>query len=1199
MRLKKLEITGFKSFLEKAKIIFPPGISAVVGPNGCGKSNIVDALRWVMGEQSIKQLRGKAKEDIIFAGAAGKQKVNLAEVSLLVENTLESAIEPLNQYTEIMITRRLYRSGESAYLINRQPCRLKDIHDLFLGSGTGKNSFAVIQQGNIGAITDASPEERRYFIEEAAEITKYKTRKKETLSKIKSVKENLLRITDITAEIKRQINALNRQAKKATKYKEYRKRIKYLDIRIAVWKFDGITEKINTLDRALQDFKTDHAEEIKTIAILEGEQAELKSIILRKKYRVKDLKDRQYETHRLVDKYQNDIEHYKKNSEQLGLEILENKKTCSELKTRNRELSLEIEQVENNNLDVSSQIITDEKSLENNSREYETIKTKVTVYEEKLKLLNARHMTLAGDHAKYKNMLGNSQKREEDIVRRIKIIDEEEYSSQKKQIALMNEKATILKQQQENEGFTEDAEQQLEVVSQKLIEKKQSLTKHFDLLKDLEIEKSRITSEHKTLKKMNDSYEWYKDGVKAVMESPFNDNVSVLDLLADVISPEPGFEKAVEIALGDLLQSVIVDTIDTGIELTRFLSDTKSGRTSFIPFDIFESTRAQEQNCDNSYLIKHLSFPVEYENIIKSLMNDVVIAESFEDVADIKKRAGRPCTIVTKTGEMLSKRNIVTGGENTTQVSILEKKNELRALQEDININACRIAQETEIEQSLETEISAYIEEEKEYLEELEEIKAEKNEIEKKRYVVEADITQNERRLKISILEQDQLSGEQIDIEAEIKTASKKIAEISNEIETTGLELEKNISEHKVFLARIETFSKRIVDIRLKITSLKAQSENYHNSIDRLKSFLNEGRERYSHFEEDIKVKSETIETTESLLKKCSDELSSTSARLAEIATEVETAESDYNKLEEELSRKEENIERSRKTNETTLDQIREKQVKLTELQMQREVLTNRIEEKYHHKINQYQLEFEEKEACDDKLTEFDITILETELNDLKLKIKRMGDVNLGAISEFEELKTRYDFMLKQHDDLTASLDDLEKIIDKINSVSQERFINTFNAINEKLSELFSRLFEGGTAAMVLTEPSKPLETGVELMIKPPGKTLTRLSLLSGGEKALSAIAFVFSVFLIKPASFCIMDEIDAPLDDSNVVRFNNLVKLIGEQSQILIITHNKLTMEFADILFGVTMEKKGISKIVSVNLTKSGVVDTDSVEVA
>lgn len=1196
MRLKKLEISGFKSFPEKSKIIFPPGISAVVGPNGCGKSNIVDALRWVMGEQSIKQLRGKNKEDIIFSGAAGKQKVNLAEVSLLVENNLESATAPLNHYAEIMITRRLYRSGESLYMINRQPCRLRDIHDIFLGSGTGKNSFAVIQQGNIGAITDASPEERRYFIEEAADITKYKTRKKETLSKIKTVRENLVRITDITNEIKRQINALDRQAKKAVRFKEFRKRARYLDIKIAVWKFEGITFEIDALSRSIGALKNEYTKETTESATLEAELASLKGALANSQHRIEDLKNKHHETQRIVDKYENDISHYRKSRELLKKEIAENKNNCARLATRNNELEHEIEQVENNFRSVTEKIAEEESVFRNDSGEYESIKASVKIAEEKVNALHSRHMTLAGDSAKYNNMLSGAQKREEDITRRIKLVDEEVYLLQQRFEGLKKEKTYILEQKKENDVFFEDAEADLADAVRILGEKQAALSAHSEVIKEIQLEQSRVVSEYRTLSKMDRQHEWYKDGVKEILESPFNYTPRVLSVLADVISPDPGYEKAVEAALGDLLQSVVVDTIKTGVEIACFLSAAEGGRCTFVPVAEGETEEPVE---NEAFLINHVSCAAGFEKTVRALLGDILVAETFDKCVEIHKENSGRHTVVTPKGEMITKKMFVTAGENRAQVSILGKKNELRALQADISANEEKLAHVEGFKATFENEIEDCIRIKEEAGEELEEIREEGLEIEKKRYTLESEINGSEHRLNILLLEQEQLEGEKEDIEEELENTEKKVRTISDEIQKTAYDLETVKAEHGDLSNKIEKLNQEIVDAKLKITSLKAQKDNYRNSIDRLNSFLNEGRERYRHYTEDIDNKLTTVRQTDLLLKKSGEDVTGLSGDLAIRLVEIEKEEGLCGELKENKFQKEKQIEKHQKTHAEKLDRIQENQIRLKEVQMQREHLTNRIEEKYHHRINQYQLEFEENEPAGEPLTEFDITVLETELKDLQLKIKKMGDVNLGAISEFEELKTRYDFMQKQHDDLTASLDDLEKIIDKINSVSQERFIKTFNAINEKLSEVFLRLFEGGTAQLVLTDPSSPLETGVELMIKPPGKTLTRLSLLSGGEKALSAIAFVFAVFLIKPASFCIMDEIDAPLDDSNVVRFNNLIKLIGEQSQILIITHNKLTMEFADILFGVTMENKGVSKIVSVNLTKNGVVETESVEVA
>lgn len=1197
MRLKKLEITGFKSFLEKTKVIFPPGISAVVGPNGCGKSNIVDALRWVMGEQSIKQLRGKAKEDIIFAGADGKKQVNMAEVSLLVENTLKAASEPLNDYSEIMITRRLYRSGESAYLINRQPCRLKDIHDLFLGSGTGKNSFAVIQQGNIGAITDASPEERRYFIEEAADITKYKTRKKETLAKVKATSENLLRISDISAEIKRQINALNRQAKKAERFKDYRARIKYLEIKIALWKFDGFTERIREIETSLESYRKTQGRGITTLAACEAELAETRGIFLTKTNQIEELKTRQFETRRAIDKYENDIAHYQKNRQTLGDEIIESQKQRDELRVRNKEVKEEISQAETGNADIHLKIQAAEEDLESAVKRYNEVKKSLSAFEEELKNLNSTHMRLAGENAKYKNILINAKKREEDIVRRLKIVAEDVFTGQTKSQALQGKRNELYARKKEADDFLEEIRDDLKKISGKLDEKKMILEKHRDALKLLEIEHSRITSRHQTLAKMHERYEWFQDGVKAVMESRFNDKTAVLGVLADLITPVNGYEKAVETVLGEALQYIIVDHLDTGVSLATFLTEGNKGRGVFVPSTIENGELKTPPTLTR--LIDCVEYPETYRGIMRYLLGNCVVTDTFSEAVELKNSSAEAIAVVSKTGEMISEKGIITGGKNTGNVSILEKKQELRSLEEAILETEKKIEQAADTASELDTGIERLLSKEKALKDELNDTEKEKNDIDKSLYQADSEAAQAERRLEIAELEKEQLTGEHYDIEDEIEVSRNRLSGIEADIERTNQATESVKSKNKDVSENLESLNQQSVDIRLSITSLNAQNESYQGSLSRLRTFLTEGLDRCARLEDDIQAKIETSQNTGQLLEKISNELDHSRVALEEVTHKLDLAQADCKDVEMRLSKTEGKISECKDENEKTLDQMRELQINLSEFQVKREALTARIEEKYHHRLNQYQLEFEAAGKGDKPVTEFDITCYESELSDLSMKIRRLGDVNLGAISEFEELKIRYDFMLKQHDDLTASLDDLEKIIEKINSVSEERFLKTFNAINEKLSGVFARLFEGGTAQMVLTEPSKPLETGVELMIKPPGKTLTRLSLLSGGEKALSAIAFVFSVFLIKPASFCIMDEIDAPLDDSNVVRFNHLVKMIGEQSQILIITHNKLTMEFADILFGVTMEKKGVSKIVSVTLTKGGEEAAENSEVA
>ena len=582
MKLKKLEIIGFKSFYDKAAIEFPPGISAVVGPNGCGKSNIIDALRWVMGEQSVKQLRGKSMEDIIFSGANAKAPLNMAEVSLLVTNDNGDAPEELRDFTEIMLTRRLYRSGESAYFLNKQPCRLKDIHNVFLGSGLGSRSYAVIQQGNIGAITEASPEERRYFIEEAAGVIRYKSRKNETLRKIKITNQNLLRVSDILAEIKRQMGSLKRQARKAKIYNNYQKRIKVLDICLGLHYYDDFKEKIdktNVLIDQIKDVEVGQASKLKKL------DAAVEEIKLKRHQKTEEIsaqKTQKYEAQRNVDRIENDLSHLRNDIERLARETKELQIGYQNLEQKNEDMVSEIAQVEKDNIHITAEIDQVRKHLEKERSAAQQISDQLSHLNQELESYKARLMDLVAQEVQYKNIYQNASNNKENLQRRLKRAAEEEALA-RKQIADIEKKESEAKSYSDKiKQESEDLEERTKTVREGLVQKSTALGNQVKQIQRLELERTTAQSKLTTLQKMEDNFEWYKDGVRTIMRAKIEKiktpasktteqgsgpegisrelSENIVGLMADIIEPEPSFETAVETALGESLQYIIVFT---------------------------------------------------------------------------------------------------------------------------------------------------------------------------------------------------------------------------------------------------------------------------------------------------------------------------------------------------------------------------------------------------------------------------------------------------------------------------------------------------------------------------------------------------------------------------------------------------------------------------------------------------------------
>jgi len=1199
MKLKKLEINGFKSFVEKNSIEFPPGISAVVGPNGCGKSNIVDAIKWVMGEQSVKQLRGKSMEDVIFAGTNGKPALNMAEVSLTLANENGNAPEELKDFSEIMLTRRLYRSGESTYFINKQQCRLKDIHNIFMGSGMGIKSYSVIQQGNIGIIMDSGPEEKRIFIEEAAGITRYKTHKKEALRKVLATNQNLLRVKDIIAEIKRQMAGLKRQARKAERYKKYQKRIKELDIGIALHYYDDYTHKIDETDGVLANLKDTDIENTSRLKKLDAEVEKIKFRRSEKNQEISNQKSRIFETQRNIDRMENDIDHFRKDVERLINECGELESAHSNLEEKNKDLTSEVAQVENQNINIHGKIETVRSTIDREQSASQNIKDRVSVLNQELETCKANLMDMVAREAQYKNIYQNATSNKESLKRRLKIIDEEEVSTNQKVERLREKKTKVQEKLDSCRKEIDDLKESLNIIKKQLEEKSKSLAEHVKRVQTLDLERSQARSSYTTLKKMEDNFEWYKDGVRAIMKKnradkdgvlpgglEINEKNSILGLMADIVEPKPSYETAVEAVLGESLQYILVKDQKAGLGSIDYLQTTGEGRGGFIPVSsvkeiVFDSK--VKPDCQKR-LLNHVSVKEGFEKVTEALLGHVVVTADIEEAIKIFNSNGAWQTIVTKDGDLISHQGIMVGGSKEKLSGILAKKQEIKK----IGLEIKRLHQKFETarhdQKELESEVRV-IESDLQKLQTLKN-KAEHHEVEAEKALYKAteDLKHAQRHLEIVRLEQERLLGEESDIDEEMARYNEAVEEIENQVKNAQEMVSEKLEQIVAGSSEMEEFEQRIVDMKLKLTSLTAKLENSNNTLRRLKEFQNDGIQQLEQLSREISQKKQKRIILKQKIEEYEQMLSGKYDDMKRLEQALEKNEEDYTAIDTKLQESDSIISDIQTRRNKTVQKIRLLELEQSERHIKRENVANRLEESYHSPLSVFKSEFDSMENSADT----SIDDMEDKLFRLRKKIANIDDVNLGAIKEYEQLKDRFDFLNEQRDDLAKAIDDLHKVVKKINRITQERFVKTFDSINDKLNEVFPRLFEGGSAKLIMTEPNNPLETGIEFMIHPPGKKLTRMSLLSGGEKALSAIALIFSIFLIKPAFFCLMDEIDASLDDTNIFRFNDLLQIIGDKSQIIMITHNKRTMEFADTLFGITMEKKGVSKIVSVNLKKA-----------
>ncbi len=1193
MKIKKIEILGFKSFLDKASIAFPTGISAIVGPNGCGKSNVIDALRWVMGEQSVKQLRGKSMEDIIFAGANNKPPLNMAEVTLTLANDNGHAPEEFRDFSEISVTRRLFRSGESAYMINRQPCRLKDIYNLFMGSGVGTRTFSIIQQGNIGAIIDAGPDERRLFIEEAAGVTRYKFRKNEALRKVKATEQNLLRINDIIVEVNRQMAGLRRQAKKAERYKGYQERIKLLDTHLLIHYHDDYTRQINDAQSLLKELKdTDiaHATQLKKVdAAIE----EIKLKRHQKDQEIASQKSNRFDTQRKIDRSEAELTHLKNEIQRLHNETIELERAQAELGEKSNNIASEVGEVETQNRTLKSDI-------DNLQSRIDEQRTGSRDLQDELNQLNAvidrtknTLMSLVAEEARYKNIYQNASNSKESLKRRLARIDEDVAVARKQ----VSEAQTKQRNAEEELNTVRDhirkLESQIETLKETLSEEAARLGAQVKHTQTLELERNQTRSHLATLQKMAANFEWYRDGVKAVMQAksapadgtqpaPLD---GVIGLLADVIEPSTGYETAVEAVLGESMQYILVQDQNAGTSAIDYLRFKKAGRSGFIPMSATKPLSGSDRHPipQNHRLLNHVTVQPDCQAIADALLGHVAVVEDLSEAVMLFNQNGHIQTIVTKDGNVVSHQGLLIGGSQEQLSGFLAKKQELKAVENKCTQLEKDLVQAREDQQRKEETVRQLETNLQQRIAEKSAADGEAVEAEKYLYRLGEDLKNVRRQLEMSELEQEQLLGEESDLDDEMAKYNQALARITSDVEQAQTQNEETTRRIVQVSSMLEQRNQKVVDLKLQLTAFHTKLENGTQTLNRLREFERDSRLRLEQLKKEIFIKTEKHGDSKSQITVKERDLTQYYDRLKELDHQLTENETEYKSIDDHLQQHDAQVSELRSEREKTLEKIRLLELDLSEKRIRRDNVTAKAQERYHISIaglRMKQAQIEEKLQMSDKE-------MEKELEHFRTKIASIGDVNLGAIKEFEELKERFDFLNEQRSDLEKAIEDLHKVIRKINRITQQRFIETFNQVNEKLQEVFPKLFEGGSARLEMTEPSKPLETGVEFMVHPPGKKLTRMSLLSGGEKALSAIAFIFSIFLMRPASFCLLDEIDAPLDEANVVRFNNLMQVIGKKSQIIMITHNKKTMEFAQTLFGVTMEQKGISKVVSVNLNE------------
>jgi len=1181
MKIKRISMIGFKSFMDRMEISLPMGISAIVGPNGCGKSNMVDAVRWAMGEQSAKQLRGRNMEDVIFNGADKYKPMGMAEVSLIFENGDGSFPKQFAQYSELSITRRLYRSGESEYLINNVPCRLKDIQEIFMDTGLGNRAYSIIGQGMISSIVEQKPEETRAMLEEAAGITKYKKKVEESRRKIELTRGNLVRVEDILGEIERQMRSLKYQASKARRFKKINQEIRRLELVLHANTYRELRDESVSRQKSTEDLLRD---EIARAAEFSRIQARIEAMGL-------ELEEKDNEISGLRDAYLRVKE--KVTKRESLLESMEGEKRMQiELRRRlekeKEDLGRRLEELEEDKRKIGEKVLALRQASSDLEGEIGLVK----------KRLQGRQGHLTRIKSEYEEA---RERLNRDKSKEIRLTQESGYLNRKigeitdAHSRLEREHQEAAEKIKEIIGASQRKGQVREALFARLEDIGRDITEEQDKTEELEGLRRKLESELKqregelnvfesrlaSLRSLTENFEGYKVGVRTIMKAKdlaVRTEGRVLGLLADVIQVEPRYEQAVEALLGDRLQHIIVRSQRDGKEAVEYLKEKARGRGSFIPLEDIKGEGARG-NGHKFPLVKDLVVvPDAYRTVVEMLLGHAILVPDLDQALAMWKDNGKDYCLVTPEGEVVDEKGVITGGKMASSIQgPLARKREMKELEAKIAACTDRVREMTEELGAVQRDI----EHKKKSLDSLTEEKwkcqEEINELDKVIFRLGHELEQLERF-------SEKVANEIENKNREHRRHSEDLERITSDL---ALCQESMAQEEKYVLGKgreLKECEEEYEKIREELTRLKmdyslAQEEErgLNRESERIDEFTQEAKENLEGIGEDIsktEAQYQDIEERQGVIK---EELQELYGSMEQAQERVRIAEHHRNQFQAAIREEESKGEALRRELEDLKEKIHRAKMEQSEIGFKMKSLQELVKDKHALDLEGIYREYLEEGFSPVEIRE--------RLEEEKKKRDRLGDVNLTAIQEHEALEERYNFISEQRDDLIKSIESLNQAIRRINRTSLERFRKTFAEVDLKLKQVFPILFNGGTAGLRLLDETRPLETGVLVEVQPPGKKLSHMGLLSGGEKALVAMALLFAIYLVKPSPFCVLDEVDAPLDEANIDRFNDLLNEIRKSSQVILVTHNRRSMEIVDRLYGVTMEKKGISKLVSVDL--------------
>lgn len=1174
--LKSIDAFGFKSFAEHTNVQFDEGVTAIVGPNGSGKSNITDAIKWVLGEQSAKSLRGAKMEDIIFSGAEHRKAQNYAEVKLKLEN---SSGKLQVDSTEVTVTRRLYRSGESEYYLNNDRARLKDIIDLFLDSGLGKEAFSIISQGRVDEILNAKPIDRRQILEESAGVLKYKKRKATSVQKLDQTEDNLSRVEDILYDLEGRVEPLREEAAIAKEYKHLSKEMEKSDVLVTVHDIKQYSDNINELDDNLNHLKsqqaTKDAEKVQHTQSLNKYKAERQQLDTR----IESLNFELVKATEEVEKFTgqlNVLEERKRNQSETNARFEEEQESllnqAENLNKEKTEVQLEIDRLKAQQKELNEKVQYLESQL------YVTDEQ----HDEKLETIKDEYYQLMSEQSDVNNdirFLEHTIQENESKQSRLDSRLVEAYEQLKHIQSDINEAE---KQSTTTKKELKNAEQQLNEYERKLTQLKQQRSEYEEKLHQAYRFNEKLKSRIDSAATQQEEYSYFFNGVKHILKAKNKQLTGIRGAVAEVIQVPSDLTKAIEIALGASLQHVIVDSEKDGRQAIQYLKQNGLGRATFLPLNVIQPRHIANDILNSAktsqgfinIASEAIQVDSDYQNVLQNLLGNTIIVDELKNANELARKIRYRTRIVTLEGDIVNPGGSMTGGGDRKTKSILAQKDDLakmRAQLEDYQQQTIEFEKQFQAIKEASDQISEnYFETSQQYnsakqrlhdfeleldrlrkseahlKDEHEEFEFEKND----GYQSETSkqtLTKKKQRL-------DQIKAQLLKLEEDINLYTKLSKEGKASTTQTQQQLHQKQSDLAVVKERLNAQKQSLTKITKQLESVEKQQEKLDEQIKLFNSDEMTGEKAFetiqSHIEQSKVTKEKLtvdIEDVKSRRLELNDTIEETDQKLQEANQDILSIENRYQDIKAEQSR---------------LD-----------------VLINHAID---HLSDDYHLTYERAS----ELYELDeaIDVLRKKVKLTKMSIEELGPVNLNAIEQFEEINTRYTFLDEQRADLRAAKLTLEQLIDEMDQEVKNRFKETFHAVQGHFADVFKSLFGGGQAELRLTDDDY-LSAGVDIIVQPPGKKLQHLSLLSGGERALSAIALLFAILKVRSAPFVILDEVEAALDEANVIRYAQYLKELSDQTQFIVITHRKGTMEFSDRLYGVTMQESGVSKLVSVNL--------------